>query len=323
MYAEKIYQNLLKKFIMYFTLFLLLFVNKGKSQEVDFLKYKNQIKSIKENVTFLEIQKINENFYMLVGGGGNVGVFIGDNDVILIDNKYEIIEDVLLETIKKITSKPIKYIINTHFHHDHSDGNRAFGKQGIPIISHQNAKKRMKKDIELYGGIFDGIDGFIQPKYDTNSLPVFTYNSKMIITIDEEDIELYNFGNAHTDGDSVIYFTKSNIMHTGDAFVRYGYPYVDLNNGGSIKGLINLLGKVEILANDNTIIMPGHGKISNKKDVIQLKKSLSLLYDKTVIGLKNGMNYVEISQSIDETLNNDKIVKLNYIKSIELELSKN
>ena len=91
---------------------------------------------------------------MLVGGGGNVGVFISNGEVILIDNKYEILEDVFMASLRDITDKPIKYIINTHFHHDHSDGNRAFGKQGIPIISHQNAKKRMMEDVELYGGIY-------------------------------------------------------------------------------------------------------------------------------------------------------------------------
>ena len=144
-------------------------------------------------------------------------------------------------------------IRDSHFHHDHSDGNRAFGKQGIPIISHQNAKKRMMQDKELYGGIYSFIKDFVQPKYDKNSLPVFTYESKMIISQGNEEIELYNFGKAHTDGDSMVLFKNNNIIHAGDAFVRYGYPYVDLNNGGSIKGLIDFLGTLELLCDDNTL----------------------------------------------------------------------
>lgn len=292
------------------------------SQNADFTKYNNQINDVKKEVQYFEIEKINDQFYMLVGGGGNVGVFISDNDVVLIDNKYEIIEDILMASLKKITDKPIKYIINTHFHHDHSDGNRAFGKQGIPIISHQNAKKRMMEDSELYGGIYAPIKDFVQPKYDKSSLPVVTYKSKMSISLGDEEIELYNFGNAHTDGDSVILFKNNNIIHTGDAFVRYGYPYVDLNNGGSIKGLIDLLGALEVLCDDNTIIMPGHGSLSNKQDVISLKNSLTDLYNKTIVGLKNGLSYDEISDSIEETLNGAEIVKLNYIKSIELEISR-
>jgi glyoxylase-like metal-dependent hydrolase (beta-lactamase superfamily II) len=311
----------MKKAFSILTFFAMHFI--GLSQESNFSVYNDQIAQVKENVKYFEIEKINEQFYMLVGGGGNVGVFISDHDVVLIDNKYEIIEDILMTSLKKITDKPIKFIINTHFHHDHSDGNRAFGKQGIPIISHQNAKKRMMEDKELYGGIYSFIKNFVQPKYDENSLPVFTYESKMTISQGNEEIELYNFGKAHTDGDSVVVFKNNNIIHTGDAFVRYGYPYVDLNNGGSIKGLIDFLGTLELLCDENTIIIPGHGNLSKKEDVTDLKNSLKELYNKTVIGLKNGLSYTEISDSVEETLNDDETVKLNYIKSIELELSRN
>tara|TARA_B110000444_G_scaffold128919_1_gene121309 strand:- start:137 stop:1072 length:936 start_codon:yes stop_codon:yes gene_type:complete len=293
------------------------------SQNADYTKYKNQISQVDQEVDYFDIVKINNQFYMLAGGGGNVGVFVSDNDVILIDNKYEIIEDVLMSSLRKITDKPIKYIINTHFHHDHSDGNRAFGKKGIPIISHQNAKKRMMDDAELYGGIFESIKDFVQPKYDKNSLPIITYDSKMTLSQGNEEIELYNFGNAHTDGDTVVVFKNNNIIHTGDAFVRYGYPYVDLNNGGSIKGLVNFLGILESLCDEKTIIMPGHGSLSKKEDVTKLKEILLNLYTKTELGLKNGLSFKEISDSIEETLNSDEDLKLNYIKSIELELSKN
>ena len=303
-------------------IFIAIFPLVSYSQKPNFSVYNNQINTVKEEVKYLQIEKINSQFYMLVGGGGNVGVFISNGEVILIDNKYEILEDVLMTSLREITDKPIKYIINTHFHHDHSDGNRAFGKQGIPIISHQNAKKRMMEDVELYGGIYSFIKDFVQPKYDKASLPVFTYESKMTISQGNEEIELYNFGKAHTDGDSVVVFKNNNIIHTGDAFVRYGYPYVDLNNGGSIKGLIDFLGTLELLCDDNTIIIPGHGELSRKEDVTKLKNTLSDLYTKTVIGLKNGLSHGEISDSIEETLNGDANIKLNYIKSIELELSK-
>ena len=293
------------------------------SQKSDLSQYNNTINKVKEEVTYFKIEKINAQFYMLGGGGGNVGVFINDKEVVLIDNSYEIIEDILMASLREITDKPIKFIINTHFHHDHSDGNRAFGKQGIPIVSHQNAKKRMMEDAELYGGIYSFIKDFVQPKYNDASLPVFTYESKMTLTQGDEEIELYNFGKAHTDGDSVVVFKNNNIIHTGDAFVRYGYPYVDLNNGGSIKGLIDLLGMLELLCDENTILIPGHGDLSRKEDVTSLKNTLNDLYVKTVIGLKKGLSYSEISDSIEETLNGDTSVKLNYIKSIELELSRN
>jgi len=296
------------------------------AQTPNLSKYNEEIKKVEETVKYFEVEKINDQFYMLIGGGGNVGIYISDENVVMVDNKYEIIEEVLMSSLREITAKPIKYIINTHYHHDHSDGNRAFGKMGIPIISHENAKIRMQKVTTLYGGIYDFIDGFVQGQYPSEALPIITYNSKLTLSEGGEAIEMYNFGSGHTDGDTIIYFKNANIMHTGDAFVRYGYPYVDLNNGGSIKGIIEVLGSIAALADDQTVIMPGHGNLSSKQDVLDLRDSLMNLYQKTILGLENGRNYQEIADSIEETLVGDpnmpkaEITKINYIKSIELEL---
>ena len=296
------------------------------AQTPNLSKYNEEIKKVEKTVKYFEVEKINDQFYMLIGGGGNVGIYISDEKVVMVDNKYEIIEEVLMSSLREITAKPIKYIINTHYHHDHSDGNRAFGKMGIPIISHENAKIRMQKVTTLYGGIYDFIDGFVQGQYPSEALPIITYNSKLTLSEGGEAIEMYNFGSGHTDGDTIIYFKNANIMHTGDAFVRYGYPYVDLNNGGSIKGIIEVLGSIAALADDQTVIMPGHGNLSSKQDVLDLRDSLMNLYQKTILGLENGRSYQEIADSIEETLVGDpnmpkaEITKINYIKSIELEL---
>ena len=296
------------------------------AQTPNLSKYNEEIKKVEKTVKYFEVEKINDQFYMLIGGGGNVGIYISDENVVMVDNKYEIIEEVLMSSLREITAKPIKYIINTHYHHDHSDGNRAFGKMGIPIISHENAKIRMQKVTTLYGGIYDFIDGFVQGQYPSEALPIITYNSKLTLSEGGEAIEMYNFGSGHTDGDTIIYFKNANIMHTGDAFVRYGYPYVDLNNGGSIKGIIEVLGSIAALADDQTVIMPGHGNLSSKQDVLDLRDSLMNLYQKTILGLENGRSYQEIADSIEETLVGDpnmpkaEITKTNYIKSIELEL---
>jgi len=296
------------------------------AQTPNLSKYNEEIKKVEKTVKYFEVEKINDQFYMLIGGGGNVGIYISDENVVMVDNKYEIIEEVLMSSLREITAKPIKYIINTHYHHDHSDGNRAFGKMGIPIISHENAKIRMQKVTTLYGGIYDFIDGFVQGQYPSEALPIITYNSKLTLSEGGEAIEMYNFGSGHTDGDTIIYFKNANIMHAGDAFVRYGYPYVDLNNGGSIKGIIEVLGSIAALADDQTVIMPGHGNLSSKQDVLDLRDSLMNLYQKTILGLENGRSYQEIADSIEETLVGDpnmpkaEITKINYIKSIELEL---
>jgi glyoxylase-like metal-dependent hydrolase (beta-lactamase superfamily II) len=305
-----------------FLFFLVATVSFSFAQTPDLSKYNEQIQSIQETVKYFESVKVTDQFYMLVGGGGNVGLFISQDGIVMIDNKYEILEDLIMSAVREHSDKPIKYIINTHFHHDHSDGNKAFGKEGIPIISHRNAKKSMEKATELYGGIYAFIDGFIQDKYPAEALPGITFEHTLSITEGTEEIGMYHFGKGHTDGDTIILFKNANIMHTGDSFVRYGYPYVDLNNGGSVKGLIEVLGMIAALANDETRIMPGHGEISTKQDVIKLKNSLHELYQKTVLGLKNGLSPEAIASSIGETLAENEAVKLAYIKTVILELTK-
>ena len=291
----------------------------SNAQTPDLSRYKQQVQRLSEDVAYFDVEKINDQFYMIIGGGGNVGVFVGDSEVILIDNKYEVLEAVLMDALRTFTDKPIKYMINTHFHHDHSDGNKTYGKQGIPIIAHENAKKRMQATAELYGGILPFLEGFVQDKYPENALPVITYDSKISLHESGEHIELYHFGYGHTDGDSVVYFTKANIMHTGDTFVGYRYPYVDLYNGGSIQGIIQVLENIAAITNDDTIIMPGHGPISSRKEVLQIKTALTELYEKTLEGLKQGRTPKAIAASIPTTVGKAENIKLNYIKSIALE----
>ena len=148
---------------------------------------------------------------------------------------------------------------------------------------------------------------------------VITYDSKISLHESGEHIELYHFGYGHTDGDSVVYFTEANIMHTGDTFVGYRYPYVDLYNGGSIQGIIQVLENIAAITNDDTIIMPGHGPISSRKEVLQIKTALTELYEKTLKGLKQGQTPKAIAASIPTTVGKAENIKLNYIKSIALE----
>lgn len=290
------------------------------AQTPDLTRYKEQINRLQEQVTYFTIEKINDHFYMLVGGGGNVGVYVGATHVVLIDNKYEILETVLMDALRSFTDKPIKYIINTHFHHDHSDGNRTYGAQGIPIVAHENAKKRMEAVASLYGGIYERLGGFIQDKYPVEALPVMTYDSKLTLHESGEDVVLYHFGYGHTDGDSIVHFPKANILHTGDNFTGYRYPYVDLNNGGSIKGILQVLEQIAILADAETVIMPGHGKIASLNEVLQIKAALTDLYQKTLEGLEKGWSPEAIAATIPITVGGAENIKLNYIKSIALEL---
>ena len=297
----------------------------AQSNDKDLDAFKKREKDVKNNLTE-EIVKINDTFFMIkpIGGvAGNIGVFISDEGLVLVDDQWEIIEDLILETIKSISKKEVSFIINTHFHHDHVDGNKAFGKKGIPIISHENVRKRLKRKTTLYPNPKNNFI-MVQDKHPDYALPSTVYNSTMKIYVNDEEIQLSNFGPGHTDGDTIVYFKNNNVIHAGDSFVTYGYPFVDLNDGGSFKGFINILSQIIALSNDQTKIIPGHGPVCDINDVIALKKILQEHYEITEKGIAGGWSVKQIMDEIKSELNGEgNITKEDFIKNIIYDLKKN
>lgn len=297
----------------------------AQSNDKDLDAFKKREKDVKNNLTE-EIVKINDTFFMIkpIGGvAGNIGVFISDEGLVLVDDQWEIIEDLILETIKSISKKEVSFIINTHFHHDHVDGNKAFGKKGIPIISHENVRKRLKRKTILYPNPKNNFI-MVQDKHPDYALPSTVYNSTMKIYVDDEEIQLSNFGPGHTDGDTIVFFKKNNVIHAGDSFVTYGYPFVDLNDGGSFRGFINILSQIIALSNDQTKIIPGHGPVCDINDVIALKKILQEHYEITEKGIAGGWSVKQIMDEIKSELNGEgNITKEDFIKNIIYDLKTN
>ena len=297
----------------------------AQTNDMDLEAFKKREKDVKNNLTE-EIVKINDTFFMIkpIGGvAGNIGVFISDEGLVLVDDQWEIIEDLILETIKSISKKEVSFIINTHFHHDHVDGNKAFGKKGIPIISHENVRKRLKRKTTLYPNPKNNFI-MVQDKHPDYALPSTVYNSTMKIYVDDEEIQLSNFGPGHTDGDTIVFFKKNNVIHAGDSFVTYGYPFVDLNDGGSFRGFINILSQIIALSNDQTKIIPGHGPVCDINDVIALKKILQEHYEITEKGIAGGWSVKQIMDEIKSELNGEgNITKEDFIKNIIYDLKTN
>mgnify|MGYP001206265507 FL=1 len=297
----------------------------AQTNDKDLEAFRKVEKDVENNLTE-EIVKINDTFFMIkpIGGvAGNIGVFISDKGLVLVDDQWEIIEDLILETIKSISKKEVSFIINTHFHYDHVDGNKAFGKKGIPIISHENVRKRLKRKTKLYGHPQHNYN-MVQDKYPDYALPSTVYNSTMKIYIDDEEIQLSNFGPGHTDGDTIVFFKKNNVIHAGDSFVTYGYPFVDLNDGGSFRGFINILSQIIALSNDQTKIIPGHGPVCDINDVIALKKILQEHYEITEKGIADGLSVKQIMAEIKSELNGPgNITKEDFIKNIIYDLKTN
>ena len=297
----------------------------AQTNDKDLEAFRKVEKDVENNLTE-EIVKINDTFFMIkpIGGvAGNIGVFISDKGLVLVDDQWEIIEDLILETIKSISKKEVSFIINTHFHYDHVDGNKAFGKKGIPIVSHENVRKRLKRKTKLYGHPQHNYN-MVQDKYPDYALPSTVYNSTMKIYIDDEEIQLSNFGPGHTDGDTIVFFKKNNVIHAGDSFVTYGYPFVDLNDGGSFKGFINILSQIIAISNGQTKIIPGHGPVCDINDVITLKNILQEHYEITEKGFTEGLSVEQIMAGIKSELNGPgNITKEDFIKNIIYDLKTN
>ena len=193
--------------------------------------------------------------WMLVGGGGNIGVSVGDDGIVMIDDQYAPLAPKIEAALKTITDKPVRFILNTHYHGDHTGGNEHFGKSA-PIVAHENVRKRLASGTLRRGTT--------TPPAPAGALPVLTFNDHVTIHLNGEDVRAVHMPHGHTDGDAVIWFTKSNVVHMGDDYFNGFFPFVDRENGGSVRGLIANLDKVIATIPDDAKVIPGHGPLSDK-----------------------------------------------------------
>jgi glyoxylase-like metal-dependent hydrolase (beta-lactamase superfamily II) len=215
----------------------------------------------------IKVTKVAGSVYMLEGSGGNIGVSVGDDGVVIVDDQFAPLAPKIKAALKGITDKPLRFVLNTHFHGDHTGGNAQFGSEAT-IIAHENVRKRLQE-----GTTVGGNSSSPTPK---EALPVITFNDRATVHLNGEDIRAIHFPNGHTDGDSVIFFPKSNVVHMGDDFVTYGFPFVDVHSGGSVGGMIAGVEKVLTLVPEDVKIIPGHGPISSPSDV---RKFVEMLKD--------------------------------------------
>lgn len=210
--------------------------------------------------------------YMLmgVGGftGGNIGLSIGDDGVVMIDDSMPPLLGKMKAAIKSVTKKPVDFLINTHVHGDHTGNNQNMGKDGTRIVAHENLRINM-----LTKGQRTKEGNKPMPKA---ALPVITFSHAMSFHLNGEDLKIFHVENAHTDGDAVIHYQNANVIHTGDTMFNGMFPYIDINNGGSVNGYIAAQQKVLSISNEQTKIIPGHGPLADRK---QLKQALAMLID--------------------------------------------
>nr|MCU0368672.1 MBL fold metallo-hydrolase [Cyclobacteriaceae bacterium] len=226
--------------------------------------------------------KVTEQIYMLKGAGGNVGAFIGPEGTLIIDNQFAPLSNKINGAVKTLSPGEIRFAINTHLHGDHTGGNENFNKMGATLVAHDQVRTRMMKET------VNSRTNRTTPPRDKAAWPLVTFSDKINFHLNDEDIVLHHFDIGHTDGDIIVQFTKANVVHTGDAFVRYGYPFIDLSSGGDVNGFINTLDKILSIIDDNTKVIPGHGEVATKADVKKLRDNIADIRDQVSAALKKG-----------------------------------
>jgi cyclase len=209
----------------------------------------------------IRTQELAPGLYMLQGAGGNLGVLAGEDGTLLIDDDYAPLTEKIKAAIGKVSSQPLRFVVNTHFHGDHTGGNESLGKAGVVLVAHDNVRARMST--EQYNKFFDRKT----PASPQAALPLITYADGVTFEVNGEQVKVFHLANAHTDGDSVVHFKKANVIHTGDLYFNPSYPFVDVSSGGSIDGMIAAGKKILALADEKTKIIPGHGPLSNKAEL--------------------------------------------------------
>ncbi len=246
-----------------------------------------------QNFDTVEIKtsKLTESIYMLEGSGGNIGALVGNDGIIIIDDQFAPLTEKIKTALSKISSKPVRFVINTHFHGDHAGGNENFGGQGAIIVAHDNVRKRLSVDY-----LFEAMKQ-TQKAAPYDALPKVTFADSVTFHMNGETVHVFYAKNAHTDGDVIIHFKGSNIFHTGDVFVRYGFPFIDQGAGGSIDGMIKAIENLINITNDQSKIIPGHGAMSTRKDLIDYKNMLVTVRNRVADGMKQGKTLQQIADS--------------------------
>ena len=232
----------------------------------------------------VEIQtiEVTDSIYMLMGRGGNIGLSVGEDGAFLIDDQYAPMVPRIRSAVAMVSSQPVNFLINTHWHGDHTGGNERFGRAGAIIVAHENVRKRLNADQ------FQEALSRSTPPSPSDALPIMTFNDTVTFHWNGDEIRVFHVQNAHTDGDSIIHFKNANVMHAGDTFFKNAYPFVDISSGGNFDGVIAVAKQLLEIADDETKIIPGHGTLATKADLETYVEVLTTIRDRVVKLIEEG-----------------------------------
>lgn len=236
----------------------------------------------------IKTNKVSNNFYTLDGQGGTIGVLIGPDGVFMVDTQFAPLSDKIAAAIKQITDKPIRFVVNTHVHGDHTGGNENFAKMGATLLSRDQLRFRLAHPAPA-------ANGAPAAPSPAGALPAMTYDGPVTLHMNGEEIQLIPIHNAHTDGDTLVRFVKNDILMTGDFFRSIQFPNVDRANGGSVNGMIDGLGFVIGQAGPNTKIIPGHGPNVDRRAVEAHRDMMLVLRDRVAVMVAQGKTLAEVN----------------------------
>ena len=235
----------------------------------------------------IKAQQLAPGVAVLFGAGGNIGVAHGQDGTVLIDDQFAPLTGKIQKAVTDLGATPVKFLINTHWHYDHSGGNENLGKAGAIIMAHDNVRVRMAAGATVAGNVI--------PPAPKAALPVITYADGLKLHLNGEEVRVIHMPVGHTDGDSIIHWTKSNVIHMGDLFFfGMSYPFVDGSSGGNVRGIVLAADKALAIADDKTQIIPGHGAVATKADLLKYRNMVAEIIGKVEAGIKAGQTLDQI-----------------------------
>lgn len=233
-------------------------------------------------------QKLTENVHVLFGAGGNVALLAGPEGALVVDAQYQEMSPKVLAAIKSVTDQPVRFLINTHWHGDHTGGNANMAEAGALIVAHDNVRKRMSE------GLFIELFESQVPASPKRALPVITFNDTTTFHVNGEDVVVFHVAPAHTDGDAIVWFKNANVVHMGDTFFNGMYPVIDYSSGGRIDGMIAACDRVLPLLKDDTHVIPGHGKMATRAELQAYRDMLAGIRGEVAELVKQGKTLAQV-----------------------------
>ena len=235
--------------------------------------------------------RLTDHLHMLMGPGGNIGVSSGPDGVFLVDDQYAPVTEKVRAAVATIDRGAIRFVLNTHWHSDHTGGNENLGRTGTIIVAQDNVRTRMSTD-QFIASLNDRV-----PASPKGALPVVTFSESATFFLNDEEIHAVHIPAAHTDGDAIVHFRRQNVLHAGDVYFNGLYPFIDVSSGGSVNGMIAAVDRILALANDSTRIIPGHGPLASRSDVATYRTMLLTVRDRVRVAVRRGETLEQVQRA--------------------------